>query len=101
MEFGVELDKLQAEAEKLPVTQHVFRSLPQEIMTDAKWSNYVAPHMRGRGWWFWKAAIPNLLMKQGSIRDGDLIMYADGDHAESLSKFYNMAYPALTTTGQK
>jgi len=57
---------------------HLFKALPDEIFTNPKWAKHVKER-EGRGWWFWKAAIPNHLIKKGTIADDDVIIWLDAD----------------------
>lgn len=58
---------------------HAYRTLPPELMDDLRWKNHVVPHVRGRGYWFWKPAITNLLLEKGTIKDGDIVVWVDAD----------------------
>lgn len=58
---------------------HAYRTLPPELMEDLRWKNHVVPHVRGRGYWFWKPAITNLLLEKGTIKDGDIVVWVDAD----------------------
>jgi len=68
-------------AEGIPgiTNQLLYNSLPAEIQHNPKWSRYVADGLRGRGYWFWKPAIVNMLLNQSKIRDGDTVIWLDGD----------------------
>ncbi|CAE8611294.1 unnamed protein product [Polarella glacialis] len=69
------------EAQTAPeITQvHVYTKLPEEIMSDARWATHVKPKVRGRGYWFWKSALANLLIAKNVIRLGDDLLYVDTD----------------------
>ena len=59
---------------------HLFQGLPQEIFTAERWKNHVKDeNIRGRGYWFWKVALFNYLVRNETIRDGDIVIYADPD----------------------
>jgi len=96
VQFYEELTNLAQEAQHIPdLKQHLFKILPNEILENPKWVKHITPHMRGRGYWFWKAAIPNLLIKNGTISDGDVIVWLDADAWGNLPDFYRAAYKGL------
>jgi len=78
--FEGDLKRLEEQADKVPLIQrrHIFHDLPAQFLTDPKWAKHLAMG-RGRGFWFWKAAIVNLLLDNGTIADGDTMIWADGD----------------------
>lgn len=59
--------------------KYIYTYLPEEIRNDPKWSTHIVPGLRGRGYWFWKPAIMNMLIRTGVVSDGDNIIYMDGD----------------------
>lgn len=76
-----ELDSLRAMADKIPSisrAKRLFDYLPAELLRDPKWARHLKDS-RGRGWWFWKAALVNLLLQNGTIAEGDAVLWADGD----------------------
>lgn len=58
---------------------YLYSGLPVEIRSNPKWSSHVVPQLRGRGYWFWKPAIINMLLEKGNIRFGDYVIYMDSD----------------------
>jgi len=85
---------------------HIFYDLPDEIQNDPRWakhvvcpkslsnlkiasrwnvsnlSAYTARFLscpRGRGYWFWKPAIVNMLVRTGVVRNGEFIFYVEAD----------------------
>ena len=58
---------------------HTFSALPEELLHDGRFRRHIALGTRGRGYWFWKPALSLLLVRQGAIRDGDTLLWADGD----------------------
>merc|ERR1719491_1753318 len=65
------------------LASHIFNftALPDYIMQDPRWERYLQPKTRGRGFWFWKAAILDHLLNDAStgMQDGDWVVYVDGD----------------------
>jgi len=57
---------------------HFYQGLPSEIMNNPKWKKHLKEE-RGRGYWFWKPALINYLLKKKKIVDGDLVVWADAD----------------------
>jgi len=83
--FQEQLELTSAKAANNPVftQRHIFGKLPDEIYNDPKWAKHVQerPFVRGRGYWFWKSALFNHLVKQGIIKNGDMVVYVDADSA--------------------
>lgn len=67
------------QAESLDVFHgvHRFESLPEELLANQKWRRHLES-TRGYGFWFWKPALFNLLVKQADFEDGDTVAYIDG-----------------------
>jgi len=61
---------------------HLFQGLPKEILEDPKWAKHVVekPFVRGRGYWFWKPALFNHLIRNKKVSDGDILIWADPDN---------------------
>ena len=77
--FLAQLRKLLAAASRTELWRaHLFAALPQELMKKPRWEAHLQAG-RGRGYWFWKAALLNMLLRRGAIRDGEVIVYADAD----------------------
>ena len=77
--FLAQLRKLLAAASRTELWRaHLFAALPQELMEQRRWRTHLRAG-RGRGYWFWKAALLNMLLRRGAIRDGEVIVYADAD----------------------
>jgi len=84
---------LSAKAAKIPIISrhHLFETLPDEIFEDPKWSAYVMEDKQngsltpGRGYWFWKAAIFNYLVRKRELRLGDIAIWVDPDHWEKAA----------------
>jgi hypothetical protein len=74
-----QLAGLSGDAEKYPFAKHfLYQGLPSDILNDPKWTRHVEAS-RGRGYWFWKAALTNRLLKRGEISNGDIVVWLDGD----------------------
>jgi len=79
-------------------------ALPDYLMNNPKWKRHVEPGVRGRGFWFWKAALANHLLAQTEIgiKDGDILIYVDGDgsgkagHLASLSESESDSWDIVT-----
>eukprot|EP00811_Abedinium_folium_P004797 NODE_14417_length_1110_cov_4.894201.p1 GENE.NODE_14417_length_1110_cov_4.894201~~NODE_14417_length_1110_cov_4.894201.p1 ORF type:complete len:257 (+),score=77.47 NODE_14417_length_1110_cov_4.894201:302-1072(+) len=56
---------------------HALEKLPQEIRRDARWQPHLARAQSGYGWWFWKPALANHLLRDGVFSDGDTLVYGD------------------------
>lgn len=71
----------------------VHSALPEYLMRDPRWVKYTKPGLRGRGYWFWKAAILEHLLGDAplGIQDGDWVIYADGDRHWLMRPLLNMA----------
>ncbi|CAK0825041.1 unnamed protein product [Prorocentrum cordatum] len=59
---------------------HTYTELPPELLGDARWEKHLNAS-RGHGFWFWKVALANLLLKSGRICDRDVLIYTDSDFA--------------------
>jgi len=71
-----------------------FGKLPDKFMNESRWARYVAPKLRGRGFWFWKAALLEYLLDGGEgaqIRDGDWVAYVDGDRYWRMKRLLGFA----------
>lgn len=81
---------------------HLFQGLPEVITSNPKWSRHISNFTRGRGYWFWKSALINLLLEQGKIKDGDVAVWHDPDEpAYFLNTFYDPAdWSNLLTKGE-
>eukprot|EP00439_Symbiodinium_sp_Y106_P039235 s1592_g4.t2 len=79
--FIKEMEAMKKEADTAPQIQerHLYTSLPDELMNDPRWQQHVKPKVRGRGYWFWKAAISRLLLAKGVLQLGDDLLYVDAD----------------------
>eukprot|EP00434_Breviolum_minutum_P019611 symbB.v1.2.017298.t1/scaffold1343.1/size124258/7 len=79
--FIKEMEGVSKEADTWPEIneRHLYTSLPDELMNDPRWQNHVKPGVRGRGYWFWKAALSRMLLSQGVFQLGDELLYVDGD----------------------
>ena len=68
---------------KLPIfsRHHLFETLPDEIFENPKWSRHVKedPLVKGRGYWFWKPALFNYLVRKGEMKLGDIVVWMDAD----------------------
>lgn len=69
---------------------HLFAALPQELMEQQRWRTHLQAR-RGRGYWFWKPALLDLLLRRGAIRDGEIIVYADADASDLVEYAAQMA----------
>ena len=69
---------------------HLFAALPQELMEQQRWRTHLQAG-RGRGYWFWKPALLNLLLRRRAIRDGEVIVYADADVGDFVEHAVQMA----------
>lgn len=80
-----DLTRLSDVAQAYPFAGHfLYHGLPSDIWNDPKWKDHVSfdnsrYQARGRGYWFWKAALTNRLLKRGEISDGDIIVWIDAD----------------------
>jgi len=75
---------------------HIFCywNLPEYLLKDPRWGErYTAPHLRGRGYWFWKAAILDHMVADISmgIHEGDWIIFVDGDRPWFMHKLFEIA----------
>ena len=60
--FLAQLRKLLAAASRTELWRaHLFAALPQELMEQPRWVTHVRA-TRGRGYWFWKPALLNMLL---------------------------------------
>lgn len=74
-----QLNSLSDEAEAYPFVEHfLYQGLPSDILNDPKWEKHLEAD-KGRGYWFWKAALTNRLLKRGGISDGDIVVWIDAD----------------------
>lgn len=80
-----QLRELSAQAAKNHVFQkhHLYQGLPSDIRGDPKWKVHLQ-HERGRGYWFWKAALVNRLLKSHEVNDGDTVVWMDADLDKGL-----------------
>eukprot|EP00747_Dinoflagellata_sp_TGD_P220806 gnl/TRDRNA2_/TRDRNA2_92728_c0_seq1.p1 gnl/TRDRNA2_/TRDRNA2_92728_c0~~gnl/TRDRNA2_/TRDRNA2_92728_c0_seq1.p1 ORF type:complete len:473 (+),score=68.02 gnl/TRDRNA2_/TRDRNA2_92728_c0_seq1:78-1496(+) len=53
---------------------HVYGHIPRDIEADPKWHRHIKAG-RGAGFWFWKSAIGNQLLKK--MGEGDVLFYMD------------------------
>ncbi|CAE7236751.1 unnamed protein product [Symbiodinium natans] len=57
---------------------HCFTALPAEVANQRCWEEHLARgRSHGFGWWFWKPALVNHLLRTGALRDGDTLVYCD------------------------
>ncbi|CAE8648030.1 unnamed protein product [Polarella glacialis] len=79
--FIREMENTRQRAEKNPrIDQlHLYTILADEFMSDPKWARHGLPNVRGRGFWFWKPALVNLLMSKSIIAENDTIAWVDAD----------------------
>lgn len=80
LDFIKNINAIRSNALRYPEVKglHLYTSLPPEIVT--KWSKHLELE-RGRGYWFWKSALVNLLLRNKELRDNDCLMYTDGDYS--------------------
>jgi len=76
-----------------PDRTFTYTALPDNLMNNPKWKEHVQPKLRGRGFWFWKPALANHLLAQTDlgIKNGDILIYVDGDTPDTLSRLVNTA----------
>lgn len=67
-------------------TTILFNTLPEEIRHDTKWSKHTIPGLHGRGFWFWKPAILNVLLHRGILSNGDHVINMDTDMPHFLPR---------------
>merc|ERR1719221_188419 len=78
-ELFQQLAHLSEKATAYPFVKHfLYQGLPSDILNDSKWERHVKED-RGRGYWFWKSALTNRLLKRGEISDGDIVVWFDAD----------------------
>lgn len=83
--FLNELTRLSEAAQAYPFAGHfLYHGLPSDILNDSKWKDHISfdnsrYQARGRGYWFWKAALTNRLLKRGEVSDGDIVVWIDAD----------------------
>jgi hypothetical protein len=58
---------------------HLFQGLPHQIERNPKWRHHLREGKKGRGYWFWKPTLVKYLISLGSIRHGDIVVWADAD----------------------
>jgi len=70
-----------------------YTALPDYLMNDPTWKKHAQPKLRGRGYWFWKPALANHLLSQTDlgIKDGDILIYLDGDEADQMKRLLNVS----------
>ncbi|CAK9092030.1 Uncharacterized protein SCF082_LOCUS43323 [Durusdinium trenchii] len=90
--FIKEMDKMRQEADTAPEIQerHLYTSLPDELMNDPRWQTHIKPGVRGRGYWFWKAALSRMLLSQGVLQIGDELLYVDADSMGMMKHLIKM-----------
>lgn len=76
---------------------HMFQGLPQVITSNPKWSRHISKSTRGRGFWFWKPALINLLLEQGKIKDGDVAVWHDPDETAYFGFYGHEDWSNLVT----
>eukprot|EP00439_Symbiodinium_sp_Y106_P038878 s680_g4.t1 len=69
---------------------HLYDRLPDELMNDPRWKRHVPSQVRGRGYWFWKAALSNMLLYKGEMQLGDDLLYVDADALGELDHLLKM-----------
>eukprot|EP00913_Durusdinium_trenchii_P004048 g3750.t1 len=86
------MDKMRQEADTAPEIQerHLYTSLPDELMNDPRWQTHIKPGVRGRGYWFWKAALSRMLLSQGVLQIGDELLYVDADSMGMMKHLIKM-----------
>jgi len=78
--FFEQLERLRQDTADLPFfKQLLYQGLPKDVVTNPKWEKHLEAE-RGRGYWFWKPALTNRLLKQREILDGDLVVWLDADY---------------------
>lgn len=55
---------------------HTFSELPEEVLHDPRWQDYLNSDRRGYGW-FWKPALANYLIKKNYLCANDTVVYVD------------------------
>ncbi|CAE8632431.1 unnamed protein product [Polarella glacialis] len=91
--FIAEMKKMAAVAAQYPIINetHLFTRLPDTISSDPRWARHIQPGIKGRGFWFWKPAIINMLLKEGLVNDGDHVIYLDGDTSHFMQRILDAA----------
>uniref|UniRef100_A0A7S4R3I3 Uncharacterized protein n=1 Tax=Alexandrium monilatum TaxID=311494 RepID=A0A7S4R3I3_9DINO len=56
---------------------HAFTEFPDAVAEDPRWERHTRGDSKGYGWWFWKSALVNHLLREGTLRDGDTLAYGD------------------------
>lgn len=90
--FIKEMASMGKEADTAPEIneRHLYTSLPDELMNDPRWQTHVKPGVRGRGYWFWKAALSRMLLSQGVFQLGDELLYVDADSMPMMKHIIRM-----------
>ncbi|CAE8620037.1 unnamed protein product, partial [Polarella glacialis] len=80
-------------AQKFPEIKqmHLYTSLPDELMNDPRWATHVKAKVRGRGYWFWKSALANMLLLKGVLRDGDRLLYVNTDSMDMMGELIKVS----------
>lgn len=90
--FIKEMASMDKEANTAPEIdeRHLYTRLPDELMNDPRWQTHVKPGVRGRGYWFWKAALSRMLLSQGVLQLGDELLYVDADSMGMMKHIIRM-----------
>lgn len=94
LELFKQLVHLSEKAANIPQISHhhLFQGLPGELMQDPRWAPHIGHFVRGRGFWFWKSALFNFLVRNGTIQDGDAVIWADPDDVRLMAYFDQPQY---------
>jgi len=84
--FFEQLRNLSAAASQVPIIRHhhLYQGLPRELLESKRWAKHVVEGVRGRGYWFWKPALVNLLLKKGTLQLEDTVIWADADYSRAF-----------------
>eukprot|EP00928_Gymnodinium_smaydae_P064665 TRINITY_DN4794_c0_g1_i1.p1 TRINITY_DN4794_c0_g1~~TRINITY_DN4794_c0_g1_i1.p1 ORF type:complete len:366 (-),score=29.53 TRINITY_DN4794_c0_g1_i1:176-1225(-) len=90
--FKHQIESACAEANKTHIPQnhtYTYFGLPDAIMKNPKWTKYVEPKLRGRGFWFWKPVLVNMLLQDEyiGVKENDVIIYTDADVTGMIKDF--------------